>query len=839
MADDKNQPPLPGMGGEPPKNVIPVNAEDEMRRSYVDYAMSVIIGRAIPDARDGLKPVHRRILYTMLELGLRPNKAHRKCAKIVGDTSGNYHPHGPLAIYDALVRLGQDFNMRYPLVDKQGNFGSIDGDPPAAERYTEARLSYIAEALLEDIDKETVDFRVNYDETREEPEYLPSRVPNLLVNGASGIAVGMATNIPPHNISEVVDACIELVQKPDTPLSRVLEMIPGPDFPTGGYIYGRAGIQEAYRTGRGKFIMRAKVAVEDLGKEKVQIVVTEIPYQVIKNRMIERIAELVNDKKIEGISDVRDESDRDGMRIVIELKRGELPEVVLNNLYKHTQMQTNFDMINLAIVNGQPREMGMVETLKIFIDHREDVVRKRTEYELRKAREREHILEGFKKALDNLDAVIKLIRAAKSPAEARTELISKFAFTERQAIAILELQLQRLTGMEREKIILELKEIRERIEEYLSILGSEKKLRGVIIKELQEIKKQFGDARRTQFKEESAEITVEDLVADEDMAITVTHQGYLKRTPITTYRSQSRGGKGRIGMSTRDLDYVKHLFVGSAHSYILVFTDRGRCYWLKIYDIPDVGAAGRGKNVTNLVNLQPGEKVMEMLPVGKTFDPDKYVVLLTKLGVIKKCSLTEFDNPRPSGIIAMGVEKGDELIGAALTDGKKHIFLGSHEGMSILFSEEDVRPMGRQAYGVNAMDLDEGDYLVGMETVTLEEGKEEAAGLILTITENGYGKRTLVSEYRRQSRAGKGVINLKATERNGKVVAVLNVKETTQVMLITKQGKIIRLESHEIRETGRSTQGVRVLKADEGDQLAAASMLPEDESEGPTPPLIQ
>ena len=827
------------MGGEPPKNVIPVNAEDEMRRSYVDYAMSVIIGRAIPDARDGLKPVHRRILYTMLELGLRPNKAHRKCAKIVGDTSGNYHPHGPLAIYDALVRLGQDFNMRYPLVDKQGNFGSIDGDPPAAERYTEARLSYIAEALLEDIDKETVDFRVNYDETREEPEYLPSRVPNLLVNGASGIAVGMATNIPPHNISEVVDACIELVQKPDTPLSRVLEMIPGPDFPTGGYIYGRAGIQEAYRTGRGKFIMRAKVAVEDLGKEKVQIVVTEIPYQVIKNRMIERIAELVNDKKIEGISDVRDESDRDGMRIVIELKRGELPEVVLNNLYKHTQMQTNFDMINLAIVNGQPREMGMVETLKIFIDHREDVVRKRTEYELRKAREREHILEGFKKALDNLDAVIKLIRAAKSPAEARTELISKFAFTERQAIAILELQLQRLTGMEREKIILELKEIRERIEEYLSILGSEKKLRGVIIKELQEIKKQFGDARRTQFKEESAEITVEDLVADEDMAITVTHQGYLKRTPITTYRSQSRGGKGRIGMSTRDLDYVKHLFVGSAHSYILVFTDRGRCYWLKIYDIPDVGAAGRGKNVTNLVNLQPGEKVMQMLPVGKTFDPDKYVILVTKLAVIKKSALTEFDNPRPSGIIAMGVEKGDELIGAALTDGKKHIFLGTHEGMSILFQEEDVRPMGRQAYGVNAMDLDEGDYLVGMETVTLEEGKEEAAGLILTITENGYGKRTLVSEYRRQSRAGKGVINLKATERNGKVVAVLNVKETTQVMLITKQGKIIRLESHEIRETGRSTQGVRVLKADEGDQLAAASMLPEEEPEGPTPPLIQ
>jgi len=842
MAEDKKQPNLPlEGGGEPPQNIVLRSIEEEMRRSYVDYSMSVIIGRAIPDARDGLKPVHRRILYTMLELGLRPNRAHRKCAKIVGDTSGNYHPHGPLAIYDALVRLGQDFNMRYPLIDKQGNFGSIDGDPPAAERYTEARLSAVAEMLLEDIEKETVDFRPNYDETREEPEFLPSRIPNLLINGASGIAVGMATNIPPHNIGEIIDGAIQLIKEPDTSLADMLKIVPGPDFPTGGFIYGRAGINEAYRTGRGKFIMRAKVTIEDLPKEKQQIIVTEIPYQVIKNRMIERIAELVNDKKIEGISDVRDESDRDGMRVVIELKRGEQPEVVLNNLYKHTQMQTSFDMILLAIVNGQPRELGLIEALKIFIEHREEVVRKRTEFELRKARAREHILEGFRKALDNLDAVIKLIRAAKSPAEARAGLVATFAFSELQAIAILELQLQRLTGMERDKILQELKEIREAIEEYLSILGSERKLRGVIVKELQEVRKDFADARRTQFKEESADITIEDLVADEDMAITVTVQGYLKRTPLNTYRSQTRGGKGRIGMTTRDLDYVKHLFIGSAHSYILVFTTIGRCYWLKVYDLPDVGTAGRGKNIQNLVNLQPGEKVTAFVSVGKTFDETKFVVLVTKLGVIKKSSLTEFDHPRSSGIIAIGVEKGDELIGASLTDGKQHIFLGSHDGMSILFEETDVRAMGRQAYGVNAMDLDKGDYLIGMETVTWVEGKEGETGeggLILTVTEKGFGKRTPVFQYRRQTRAGKGVINLKATEKNGKVVAVLNVRENTEIMVITQQGKIIRIESNTVRETGRSAQGVKLLNLDEGDRIAAATLIPEDEEPG-APPLLQ
>jgi DNA gyrase subunit A len=836
MADDKNQPNLPGLppgDGQPPENIVDISVKEEMTRSYVDYAMSVIIGRAIPDVRDGLKPVHRRILYTMQELGLRPNRPHRKCAKIVGDTSGNYHPHGPLAIYDALVRLGQDFNMRYPLVDKQGNFGSIDGDPPAAERYTEARMSRIAEMLLEDIDSETVDFRPNYDETREEPEYLPTRVPNLLINGSAGIAVGMATNIPPHNLNEIVNATIALIEKPDTPLEKIIEMVPGPDFPTGAYIYGRAGIQEAYRTGRGKFVMRAKVGTEEVGKDKVQIVVTEIPYQVIKKRLEQHIAELVNEKKIEGIADLRDESDRDGMRLCIELKRGEQPEVVLNNLYKHTQLQTSFDMILLAIVNGQPRVLGLIEALKLFIDHREEVVRKRTEFDLRKARDREHILEGFQKALDNLDAIIKLIRASKGPADARGELIARFAFTEKQAIAILELQLQRLTGMEREKILAELKEIKARIDEYLEILGSEKKLKAVVVKELKEVAKEFGDERRTQFKDERADITIEDLVADEDMAVTVTQQGYLKRTPITTYRSQTRGGKGRIGMTTRDLDFVKNLFIASAHSYILVFTTNGRCYWLKVYDLPDVGTAGRGKNIQNLASLQPGEKVTAFLNVGKVFEENKFVVLTTKLGVIKKSALTEFDNPRPSGIIAIGIEKGDELIGASLTDGKQHIFLGSHEGMSILFPEEDVRAMGRQAYGVNAMDLDSGDYLIGMETVNLIEGKEDAAGLVLTVSEKGYGKRTPVSEYRRQSRAGKGVINMKATDKTGKVVAVLNVRESTEIVVITQQGKIIRVESNTVRETGRSAQGVRLLNLDEGDRIAAATIIPEDEEPGP------
>jgi len=840
---EQNQPPLPGMGGngqEPPRNIVPINIEDEMRRSYLDYAMSVIIGRALPEVRDGLKPVQRRILYAMHEMGLASNRACRKCAKIVGETMGNYHPHGDAPIYDALVRLAQDFNLRCPLVDGQGNFGSLDGDPPAASRYTEARLTSVAEALLADIEKDTIDFAPNYDGTRQEPECLPARIPNLLVNGAGGIAVGMATNIPPHNLSEIIDATVALIEKPDTPLEKIIEMVPGPDFPTGGYIYGRANIPDSYRRGRGKFVMRAKAAIERQGRDKDLIVVTEIPYQVNKARLIKHAAELVQDKKIEGLSDIRDESDRQGMRIVFELKRGEQPEVVLNQLFKHTDLQSSFDMILLAIVNGQPRELGLIEALRLFIDHRLDVVRRRTDFELRKAREREHVLLGFKKALEHLDAIIELIRAAKAPREAREQLMACFDFTERQAVAILELQLQRLTAMEREKIIEELAEIQKRIAGYLEILSSERMLRGVVIRELREVQKQYGDERRTQIVDEQAEIKLEDLVTEEDVAITVSRHGYLKRTPVTIYRTKGRGGKGQTGMRTREEDFVEHLFVASSHSYILVFTTKGRVYWLKVYEIPDAGAAGRGKNITNLVNTQPGEKVAALLNVGKEFHPDKYVVMVSRDGVIKKSALTEFDNPLARGIIAMGLDERDELIGAKLTNGAEHIFLASHEGISILFPEDDVRGMGRQARGVIAMDLDKGDYLIGMEVVSLEAGKEEA-GLILTISENGYGKRTPITEYRVQSRAGKGIINLKTTERNGKVVSIMNVREDSELMVITQQGKIIRVDASGIRETGRSAQGVRLQRLEEGDRIAAASLIPDEEADNGNgqKPLIQ
>jgi len=841
--NEQNQPPLPGMGGngqEPPHNIVPINIEDEMRRSYLDYAMSVIIGRALPEVRDGLKPVQRRILYAMHEMGLASNRKHSKCAGVVGEVLKKFHPHGDTPVYDALVRLAQGFNMRYPLIDPQGNFGSVDGDPPAAYRYTEARLAAVAEALLADIEKDTVDSLRNFDDTVYEPKVLPSRVPNLLVNGGGGIAVGMATNIPPHNLSEIIDATVTLIEKPDTPLEKIIHTVPGPDFPTGGYIYGRSNILESYRRGRGKFVMRAKAAIERQGRDKDMIVVTEIPYQVNKARLIKQTAELVQDKKIEGISDIRDESDRQGMRIVFELKRGEQPEVVLNQLFKHTDLQTSFDMILLAIVNGQPRELGLIEALKLFIDHRIDVVRRRTEFELRKAREREHVLLGFQKALDHLDAIIKLIRAARAPREAREQLMAGFDFTERQAVAILELQLQRLTAMEREKISEELAEIQKRIASYLEILSGDRVLRGVVIRELREVQKQYGDERRTQILDEQAEIKLEDLVTEEDVAITVSHQGYLKRTPVTVYRTKGRGAKGQTGMRTREEDFVEHLFVASTHSYILVFTTKGRVYWLKVYEIPDVGAAGRGKNITNLVNTQPGEKVAALLNVGKEFHPDKYVVMVSRDGVIKKSALTEFDNPLARGIIAMGLDERDELISAKLTNGAEHIFLASHEGISILFPEDDVRGMGRQARGVNAMDLGKGDYLIGMEVVSLEAGKKEA-GLILTISENGYGKRTPITEYRVQSRAGKGIINLKTTERNGKVVSIMNVREDSELMVITQQGKIIRVDASGIRETGRSAQGVRLQRLEEGDRIAAASLIPAEEAENGNgqKPLIQ
>ena len=806
------------------KNLISINIEDEMKRSYLDYAMSVIIGRALPRVEDGLKPVHRRILFGLHEMGLHYNRPTRKCAKIVGEVLGKFHPHGDAPVYDSLVRMAQPFSMRYPLIDGQGNFGSVDGDPPAAMRYTEARLSKIAATLLEDINEETVDFRPNYDDSEHEPEILPARVPNLLINGSSGIAVGMATNIPPHNLKEIVDAAIALIADPHTPFAKILEMVPGPDFPTGGFILGRQGIVDYYTRGRGSIKLRAKAATEKMGKDREAIVVTEIPFQVNKARLLEHVAALVSDKKLEGISDARDESDRDGMRIVFELKRGEQAEVILNNLYKQTQMQVNFGVIMLSIVNGQPRELGLIDIIKRFIDHRTDVVRRRTDYRLRKAREREHILLGFQKALDNLDAVIALIRAAPNSKDARQGLIARFEFTERQAQAILELQLQRLTGLERQNILDELGEKQRLIAEYLEILGSEKILKALIIKELKEVQKDFGDERRTQIIEDTGEIRLEDLVQVEDVAVTVSRGGYLKRTSVDTYRRQSRGGKGRIGMGTRSEDVVEHLVIASTHAYLLIFTNKGRVYWLKIYEIPDAATTGKGKHVSGLINLQPDESVKAFLPV-KEFEAGKFIVMVTRQGVIKKCELTEFDNPLARGIIALGLDNEDELLGAAITTGDCFIFLGSHRGMAIRFNEEDVRAMGRQARGVRAMDLEEKDYLIGLEVV----GED---GLILSISENGFGKRTPLKDYRLTGRGRKGVINMKTTPKVGKVVAVLSVKEVTDLMIITKDGKIIRLESGEIRQAGRSTQGVRLVRLEDGDQVAAASSIPEPEDDG-------
>jgi DNA gyrase subunit A len=844
------------MADEKPQSVmLPVDIEVEMRRSYLDYAMSVIIGRALPDVRDGLKPVQRRILYGMYELGLTSTRPYRKCAKIVGEVMGKYHPHGDAPIYDALVRLAQDFNMRYPQVDGQGNFGSIDGDPPAAMRYTEARLAHISDEILADIEKETVDHTPNFDETDQEPVVLPTRVPNLLVNGATGIAVGMATNIPPHNLTEVIEAAVLLVDKPTASLGEVMKLVPGPDFPTGGYLWGREGIVQAYTTGRGTFTMRAKVAVEQVSKERQNIVVTEIPYQVNKARLIERIADLVQNKKIEGIADVRDESDRDGMRIVIEVKRGEEPEIILNNLYKFTQMQESFGMILLAIVGGQPREMGLVEIIRHFIDHRVDVVRRRTQYDLRKAEEREHILLGFKKALDHLDEIIKLIRRSKSPAEAKAGLMETWEFSDRQAQAILDLQLHRLTQMERQKILDELKEIQAKIAELKEILASEKKLKRVIVSELREVQKDYGDARRTQIVDRVEEIQLEDLIPDEDMAITVSHSGYIKRTPVDVYRHQSRGGKGRIGAKTREEDFVEHLFIASAHSYILLFTSLGRIYWLKVYEIPEAAAATRGKAIHSLLKFQEGEKLAAVVPARNLEEEGRYVFLATRQGTVKKTKLAEFSNPRPSGIIAINLEQGDELIGARITDGRQLVFLASHNGQAILFRETDVRPMGRPAAGVNGMDLEKGDVVVSMDAVqpdfeilkkefktateNLDEIESDAlrqslTSLMLTVSEKGYGKRTPLAEYRLVNRGGKGVINLKTTERNGMVVSTLQVEEDSDVIIITEQGKIIRVHSAEIREAGRSTQGVRLLRLEEEDRVAAAAKILESDDEGPT-----
>jgi DNA gyrase subunit A len=884
MADDTNpQLPLvpPGGGdGTPAGNVQPINIEDEMRRSYLDYAMSVIIGRALPDVRDGLKPVHRRILYAMHDMGLLHNKKHVKCAKVVGECLGKYHPHGDTALYDALVRMAQPFSLRYPLVDGQGNFGSVDGDPAAAYRYTECRLTAIAEELLADIDKDTVDLVANFDDTTVEPVVAPARIPNLLVNGANGIAVGMATNIPPHNLTEIVNGCIAVVNNPKATLDEVLQHVQGPDFPTAGFIYGRSGIRDAYTSGRGRFIMRARAAIESINKERQAIVVTEIPYQVNKTTLIKRIAELVNDKTIDDIGDIRDESDRDGMRIVIELKRGAQPEIVLNQLHKHTQMQESFSMILLAVVNGQPREMGLVEAMRYFIDHRADVVRRRTAFLLAKAQDREHILEGYQLALDRLDDVIAIIRGSENRGAARENLVGYFegksievtaggrkssvtfsgqrperGFDAKQADAILELQLHRLTRLSIDEIVAELKEVRDRIAEYESILASEKKLRSVIVKELEEVRKQYGDERRTRILDEAAEIKLEDLIADEQMAVTVSHTGYLKRTPVSTYRSQRRGGSGRRGMATREDDFVEKLFVASTHDYMLIFTNTGRVYWLKVYEIPDVGAAGKGKHIGNLVALQPGETVRALLSVRDLEAQDKYVFFVTRQGTVKKTPVSDFSNVMARGIIAIGIDKEDELVAAALTQGGDIVFLASHEGMAIRFEESDVRPMGRPAYGVRGMDLGKGDYIVGMAITPKQRpapeaqpeekdgkaapGAESLEDKILTVTENGYGKRTQIEEYRLQSRGGKGVINVKTTARNGKVVGVLLVSDESQGMVISQSGQIIRIPTDQVREAGRATQGVRLLSLDEGDRVAAAVVIPAEKEEEDNGTLIQ
>jgi DNA gyrase subunit A len=817
----------------------------------------------------------------MHDMGILHNRKYVKCAKVVGECLGKYHPHGDTALYDSLVRMAQPFSLRYPLVDGQGNFGSVDGDPPAAYRYTECRMTRISEDLLADIDKDTVDFVPNFDESTVEPTILPTRVPNLLINGSNGIAVGMATNIPPHNLTEIVDATITLVNNPKAGLPELLKFVQGPDFPTAGIIHGRAGIFEAYRTGRGRFMMRAKAGIEAFNKDRQAIVVTEIPYQVNKSRLIERIAQLVNDKIIDDVSDIRDESDRDGMRIVVELKRGGEPQLVLNQLFKHTSMQESFSMILLAVVNQQPKEMGLVAAIQYFIDHRVDVVRRRTAFLLMKAKEREHILEGYRLALDHLDNVITIIRGSANRADARLNLVTYFAgkkidinvtgrapkldpekpFSAIQADAILELQLHRLTKLSIDEIVKELNLTRENIAEYESILASEKKLRGIIVKELEEVKKQYGDDRRTVIEDEAAEIMLEDLIADEQVAVTVSHSGYFKRTPISTYRMQRRGGTGRTGMKTRDEDFVEHLFIASTHAYILIFTNTGRVYWLKVYEIPDVGAAGKGKHIGNLVSLQAAETVRTMLVVRNLEEEGKNIFFATRNGLVKKTELKDFSRVLSVGIKAINIEEGDELVSAGLTDGNQIIFLASHDGQAVRFDENEVRPMGRAAYGVWGMDLEKGDYIVGVASTPKDEKQAQAeaekvkakagvveatatdeslpvkGSLILSVTENGFGKRTPASEYRLTRRGGKGVINVKTTERTGKVAAIAQVSEDSDVMLISQYGKIIRMDGNTIREYGRNTQGVRVLNVEPGDRVAAAVVIPPDEE--PNGTLIQ
>jgi DNA gyrase subunit A len=944
-----NNPPPDGGGNGPTAPTGPgalvmlsINIEEEMRRSYLDYSMSVIIGRALPDVRDGLKPVHRRILYGMQEMGLQFNKKYTKSAKVVGHVMGNYHPHGDSAIYDTMVRLAQPFSLRYPLIDGQGNFGSVDGDPPAAMRYTESRLTRISSEMLADIDNDTVDFVPNYDESTSEPSVLPARIPNLIVNGGTGIAVGMATNIPPHNLTETLNATIALLQRDKAELRSDLEIclehVKGPDFPTGGFIYGRSNIAGAYKTGRGRFMMRAKCGLEQITGGRQAIIVTEIPYQVNKSNLIKRIAELVNEKIVDDISDVRDESDRDGMRIVIELKRGAQHEIVLNQLYKHTSMQESFSMIFLAVHNGQPKELPLDKAIHAFIDHRIDVVRRRTSFLLNKAREREHVLLGYQIALDHLDTVIKIIRQSSSRADARENLFNYFSnrritlrgaelagitldptkysidllggsvsaqlannaagtliLSYRQIDAILELQLYRLTQLSIDELLNELRTIRDNIAEYESILASEKKLRRVIIKELEDIRDKYGDARRTVILDESTELTLEDLIADEQVAVTVSNTGYLKRTPISIYRQQKRGGTGRLGMKTREEDFVAQLIIDSTHAYLLCFTNSGRIYWLKVYEVPDVGAAGKGKAMASLVDLQPGEKVVTILPVRDLNEESRYVLFATRNGTVKKTALKDFSNVMARGIIAIGIDKDDELITARITDGEQVIFLATHDGMAIRFNEQDLRPMGRPAFGNRGISLHKNDYVIGaavtpsnearnkqrlalalakglkdqveavldettdsssLQPMALAEPGELAAPelspaaaaklqkldeqlgltacLILSVSENGYGKRTDVDAYRLQTRGGKGVINMRATPKIGKVSSIQLVDDTTEMMVISQFGKIIRIDTKTVRAAGRATMGVKLLDLEADDKVASATIIPPEDPKSPT-----
>jgi len=808
---------------EPQEIKTQINIEQEMKTAYLDYSMSVIVGRALPDVRDGLKPVHRRILYAMFREGLVHNKKYSKSAGVVGEVLKKYHPHGDSAVYDTMVRMAQDFNLRYLLVDGQGNFGSIDGDSAAAYRYTEARLTKLAEELLADIDKETVDFVPNFDDTTVEPTVLPTKAPNLLINGSAGIAVGMATNVPPHNLGEVVDGLVMLIDNPEASVPDLMTVIKGPDFPTAGFIHGYEGIRQAYMTGRGLIQMRARATIEEMKGDRECIVVTEIPYQVNKSRLLQSIGELMQEKKITGISELRDESDRQGLRIVAELKKGEIASVVLNQLYKHTALQTTFGVIMLALVNNQPRILNLRKLLTNFLQHRREVVVRRTRYDLRKAEERAHILLGLKTAIENIDAVIALIKAAESPEVAKGGLMQTFALSEIQAQAILEMRLQRLTGLERDKIVAEYEETLKEIRRLAEILGSDALVMQIIRDELQALKSEYGDARRTEIIAATSEIGIEDIIKDEEMVITISHAGYIKRNPLTNYRAQKRGGKGKIGMETREEDFVERLFMATMHSYILFFTNKGRVYWLKVHQLPEAGRQAKGKAIINLLQIGQDERVTVALPV-RAFTPDHFILMATKQGIIKKTELEAYSHPRPSGIIAVTLEEGDELIAAEVTDGKRDVFLGTRDGLSIRFNETDVREIGRTGKGVIGIRLDEGNDVVGMEIV-----RDDST--ILTVTENGFGKRSSLEDYRSQGRGGKGIITIKITEKNGRVVSMAQVSEDDEILLITANGKILRTRARDISVQGRNTQGVRLLETEEGDKVKSLAKVVEREDD--------